>query len=456
MGKALTVPGILKLRGGKSRREIWDQHGLTLIVQPSGAKSFAYRFRNKSGKPTKLPLGPFTTTELTGAPVVGQALTLPAARQLVGELNRRRNAGEDLIATYQAQRRRAVTLATEAAAASFVAASRHYIETGRSRSTRKGKDRSKGWRATAMTLGLRYPGDSLKYDGADPEIIPEGLCDRWRDRPVASITGDDLAVLIDECTETAMPGRKPKQNGHSDARGREMAAAISQLFDHLLRKRWIKVNPALGLDEPPAAIVRKRVLNSDPKTRNGDEVRYFWEATGQLNSPFKEALRLMLLLGQRRDEVAEAPWSEFSDDLNVWTLPPERTKNGEQHAVPIQGIAREILEDLKAKRDGSRFVFTTTRTTPVSGWSKTKIALDKKIAELAGGPIDAWRIHDLRRTAATGMAQIGVPPHIVEAVLNHLSGHKGSIAGVYNLATYPAEKADALKRWSEHILRLVK
>ena len=163
----------------------------------------------------------------------------------------------------------------------------------------------------------------------------------------------------------------------------------------------------------------------------------------------------MLLLGQRRSEVAEARWDEFNDDLTLWTLPPERTKNGEQHEVPLPEAAREILKRVREKRlPGSPFVFTTTGTTPISGWSKAKAALDKKIAELAGGPIPDWRIHDLRRSAATGMIQIGVAPHIVEAVLNHISGHKGGIAGVYNVAKYPEEKLFALERWSEHVLRL--
>jgi integrase len=124
-----------------------------------------------------------------------------------------------------------------------------------------------------------------------------------------------------------------------------------------------------------------------------------------------------------------------------------RTKNKRPHVVPLPPMARELIESVFDI--GSDFVFTTTGASPVTGWTRIKRRLD---ARMGCAP---WRLHDLRRTCATGMAEIGIAPHIVEAVLNHVSGAKASVAGVYNRATYAAEKKAALERWSAHVASVV-
>ena len=146
---------------------------------------------------------------------------------------------------------------------------------------------------------------------------------------------------------------------------------------------------------------------------------------------------------------------ELSDDLSSWSIPARRTKNGRAHVVPLPPEAREILASVIGERKGG-FVFTTTGSTPVSGFSKMKPKLDKAMLRAAQkddprATIEPWRLHDLRRTFATGANEIGVAPHIVEACINHVSGARASVAGVYNKAEDIAEKRVALERWAQHV-----
>jgi integrase len=175
-------------------------------------------------------------------------------------------------------------------------------------------------------------------------------------------------------------------------------------------------------------------------------LRTIWHALG--NDDFGVILKLLMLTGQRAGEIAGLRWSEVDAERNVISLPGERTKNGRPHEIPIARAARELLEarphiagrDLVFGKWGGRF----------TGWAKPRLALDERT-----GPLPHWVIHDLRRSVATGMADIGIQPHIIEAVLNHVSGHKGGIAGIYNRAQYATEKAQALARWDEHLSDVV-
>jgi integrase len=158
-------------------------------------------------------------------------------------------------------------------------------------------------------------------------------------------------------------------------------------------------------------------------------------------------VRLLALTGQRREEIAGLRWSEVIDlgDASKARieLPGERTKNGKPHDVPLSADAVAILQGIK-QRDGRDLVFGEGEG-GYSGWSASKMALDIKSG------VKRWRLHDLRRTVATRMGDIGVLPHVVEVVLNHISGHRAGVAGVYNRALYAAEKRAALDAMASYI-----
>ena len=161
-------------------------------------------------------------------------------------------------------------------------------------------------------------------------------------------------------------------------------------------------------------------------------------------------------VGQRREEVAGMTWAELSEDLATWTIPATRTKNGIPHLVPLSQPASKILQVLRSDGPGDvqgahqraklALVFPGERGTPFSGWSKAKSALDT-----ASG-VSGWWLHDLRRTLATGLQRLGVRLEVTEAVLNHLSGSRAGVVGIYQRHDWAEEKRAALDAWSAHLL----
>jgi integrase len=167
---------------------------------------------------------------------------------------------------------------------------------------------------------------------------------------------------------------------------------------------------------------------------------------------------LLMFTSQRRDEVGGMRWSELDLDRLLWTIPAARTKNGREHVVPLTSAALALLPD---RREGRDFIFGSgprSAGSPqqgFSGWSKAKAQLDARL-EAAGSAVAAWTLHDFRRTAATFMAErLGVLPHIIEAVLNHVSGHRAGVAGIYNRASYTVEMRRALAAWAGLLARII-
>jgi integrase len=231
-------------------------------------------------------------------------------------------------------------------------------------------------------------------------------------------------------------------------------AALSAMFGWAMRQGIADFNPVIGTAKPAEEKARERLLSAA-------ELRELWQATDGAGD-FNAILRVLLLTGQRREEVAAMRWQELDFDKALWSLSGERTKNGLPHDVPLSDQAAALLRAL-SRRDGRALVFGEGKG-PFSGFSACKARLDARMtaarrdaAKEAGAdptkvkPMPAWRIHDLRRTVVTGMAEIGVQPHVIEAVVNHVSGHKGGVAGVYNRATYAAEKRTALHAWADHL-----
>jgi integrase len=241
-------------------------------------------------------------------------------------------------------------------------------------------------------------------------------------------------------------------------------------FSWAVKRGALSVNPFADLPIAKSIAKRERVLSDA-------EIAEIWHAAGDAASPYGMIIRLLILTGQRRGEVAGMTWSEVSDDLVTWTLPGERTKNGVAHSVPLSAPARDLLKALlptdakEAKRVLSDRLGRGALTlpgavgTPFTGWSKAKRALDKAImdarakaaapANTSPPPLVSWSVHDVRRTVATGLQRLGVRLEVTEAVLNHISGSRGGIAGVYQRQDWAAEKRTALDAWAAHILSVV-
>jgi integrase len=216
-------------------------------------------------------------------------------------------------------------------------------------------------------------------------------------------------------------------------------ASLGAFFSWAIKAGLVDANPALNTNKN-SETARERVLTED-------ELKSIWNAAAKVNHHYGTIVRLLLLTGQRRVEIGDLRWTEIDFTVGVIRLPGERTKNHRPHEVPMSSAVRALLA-AQTKAEDRDLVFGS-RVGGFSGWSKAKAQLDK-----AAG-IAPWRLHDLRRSAATYMGEIGIPPHIIEAVLNHVSGHKGGVAGVYNKAIYPKEKADALMLWAEHVAGIV-
>jgi integrase len=194
----------------------------------------------------------------------------------------------------------------------------------------------------------------------------------------------------------------------------------------------------------PVANTNRREERPRDRVLSETELRTIWHALEE--DDFGTIVKLLILTGQRKGEIAGLRWSEIADDKIE--LPGERTKNGKAHEIPISETARALVEAI-GRSHGRDMVFGRGDG-PFAGWSAAKDALDKRT-----GPLKPWTLHDIRRTVATGMADIGIQPHIIEAVLNHVSGHKGGVAGIYNRSSYAAEKVAALVRWDEHVRSIV-
>jgi integrase len=220
-------------------------------------------------------------------------------------------------------------------------------------------------------------------------------------------------------------------------------ASISAMLNWAMKAGMAEANPAAFTNKEPEGS-RSRVLHTD-------ELRQIW--TTLPPGDYGTILKLLILTGQRRTEISDLRWSEINAKRGTITLPPERVKNGRQHIIAMSKPVRSLIA-ATLQQDGRDFLFGYG-STGFAGWSKSKERLDAAINAKRKKPMEPWTVHDLRRTAATMMAEIGIQPHIVEATLNHASGHKGGIAGVYNHARYESEVRQALTHWGEHVLEIV-
>ncbi len=263
----------------------------------------------------------------------------------------------------------------------------------------------------------------------------------WQQRSFAELRKRDAIKL----TEALVDAGKP-------AAAHRLHEIIRRIGRWAARRDEIDLNPFADMDPPTSKVIRDRYL------RPG-EIKAVWQAWDVMSYPFGPLGKMLLVTAQRLREVAQMQWSEIDRDNALWIIPADRTKSGRETEVPLSSLALEVLDALP-RFAGGDFVFTTTSgRRPVSGFSKMKARTDTLVleaareqAEEAGEdpelvkPMPPWRTHDLRRTARTGLAELGVPQIVAERVLNH--AERNAIVKTYDRHEYAAEKRDALERWA--------
>jgi integrase len=418
----LTDIQIERLPKPDTRREVPDGKitGLYLVVQPSGAKSWALRYR-VAGAPKKFTIGSY--------PAVGLASARKRAQKALAEVV------DGIDPSSQKKAARVAEKAANATADRVEAVVNAYVK---NYLCKKAKP---SWAKEAERL-LRV------------EIIP-----KLGKKRLGEITDDNVHKLLKEIAE-----RAPFTANRTFAVFRKLCHwAMTRDGGKL-----IKASPCDGVNAPTEERSRDRVLNDD-------EIKRAWKSFDAIGWPFGPISKLLLLTGARRDEVASMEWRELDLGQAVWKLPKERTKNKRAHEIPLSAAAMEILNSLprvEAKRgpDGKSrpaLVFSTTGNTAVSGFSRAKAAIDASIAEELRKEAEArgddpeelnapdWVIHDLRRTVATNLQKLGVKLEVTEAVLNHVSGSRAGIVGVYQRHTWSEEKRQALDAWARRLEAIV-
>lgn len=217
---------------------------------------------------------------------------------------------------------------------------------------------------------------------------------------------------------------------------------LSSFFGWAMRNGYIDTNPVLLTERPIEPSIRERLLSAD-------EIRAIWQATND-GGDFAKIVRLLLLTGQRRQEIADLAWSEIDLEKRLIRLPGRRVKNKRPHIIPLSEPALAILQQTD-KRTNSDHVFGEGAG-PFSGFSRSKRNLDIRISEQTGAAPAEWRLHDLRRHADTMMRELGVNPWVVEAILNHLPQ---GVSRHYNFAQFEEERRAALMRLADYVLALV-
>jgi integrase len=230
------------------------------------------------------------------------------------------------------------------------------------------------------------------------------------------------------------------------AQSTQILAVIRKMFNWAVDAEHIAISPATGIKPRGKATKRDRVLTSA-------EVRKIWNALPEasLSETTRDVIRLLFLTGQRSGEVCGMVRGEIDPDSGTWTIPGRRTKNGLTHVVPLSVAALDIVDGALAKagEEVEAPLFTRIGEPIESNAIAHAVRLKLQITE------ERWTPHDIRRTVATGMAGLGIQPHIVEAVLNHISGFRAGVAGVYNRNQYEPEKRRALDIWTEHLDAIV-
>jgi len=271
-----------------------------------------------------------------------------------------------------------------------------------------------------------------------------------RAHETASLIRRDILPLLGQVSLSAFNRRDLthlldhlEKNGATSAPAKA-DKAVKRILSWAVERGEIERSPVIGMEKAGEYVPRTRVLDAS-------EIAILWSAWDHIGYPFGPLQKLLLLTGQRLREVAGMTWAEFGDDGATWTIPTSRAKNNKQHTLPLPALARQILAEVP--RFAGAYVFTTTSgRRPVSGFSKAKLRTDAAAKELAGGPLEPWRVHDLRRTCRTGLARLDVRQEVAERVLNH---KVDALVGTYDAHSYLPQIGNALELWAQEVMRII-
>ena len=257
-------------------------------------------------------------------------------------------------------------------------------------------------------------------------------------KPLPRITRQDIVAVLDRLPAEQIANR------------RNVFAVMRKLFRWAVSRGDIEQSPLDGMETPPAVRPRDRWLSYD-------ELRLIWNAAPSCHPCFCPIVRLLITTGQRREEVSGMQWQEVDRNERMWTLPGARSKNGELNRVPLNDLSIKVLDrcagGMKWPRNGK--VFATSNGNRFSAYHKSKLTIDSVIENWTGDPLPPWRLHDLRRTVATNFQRLGVRFEVTEAVLNHVSGSRAGVAGIYQRHDWKDEKAQALSDWNRHLEKVI-
>lgn len=382
--------------------------GLVLRVSPK-ARTFYISFRSPAeGKPSKIRLGEYPAMSLMEARQRGRECRALLDRGVDPRAHKKAEASAALAAQAAAQ---AEAEAREKNALAMVASDfvKHCERAGQRR-----------WSERERQLRVYLPAE-------------------WNGRQIDSITRGDVRELL----ATLERERGPVM-------ANRVIETLRALFNWARREGRCSGNPAADMRSAVPEAERDRVLSDA-------EFAAVWRACATLGAPLGPYTRFLALTGQRRAETAGMRWRDVDLEAATWEIPASQNKQGRAHGVPLSPAAVGLLRELpRWSDDPAAFVFTTTEgARPVSGWSKVKSRLDTIIAGAAGrkeaSAVSPWRLHDLRRTVASGMARLGVAPHVCEKVLGHEPTAISGVAAVYNRHDYGNEKRKALELWATHV-----
>jgi integrase len=295
------------------------------------------------------------------------------------------------------------------------------------------KNRPDLWLETARILGLRPdPNSPTTLLEAGGDVLP-----RWRGHNVREISRRDIIDLLDAICDRGAP-----------IMANRTLAAVRKFFNWCVERDVLPNSPCTGVRAPAVETARDRVLSDA-------ELSLIWRAGAHLGYPWGPLVHLLMLTGQRVNEIARLRWAEIDARDRCLTLGAERVKNAQVHEVPLAEVANALLADLPRMANDHDLVFVSAAEVAVSSFSRAKARLDSEIFALSGEKLARWTFHDLRRSMASGLARLGVELHVIEKILNHKSGTFRGVVGVYQRHDFAVEKRRAMELWSQHLMSMV-